>query len=72
MLAQLLIQFQKPIIIENSLQNATNQLTIERMERSVPNGAENGISQVSENLVIKERFIPPEFTENGKRLHKVL
>lgn len=78
MLAQLLIQFQKPIITENPLQNATNQLsndtfeaqlsntTIERMIRSIPSNNENTLNRDSENSAIKERFVAPDYTSNGK------
>lgn len=80
MLAQLLIQFQKPIIVENALQNSTNQLelstndtfsnyanssVINRMKRNVPNVGENAIPRESDHLPKKEHFLPP-FADNGK------
>lgn len=77
MLAQLLIQFQKPIIIENALQNATNPLTNgtfnnylnnsinERLKRSLPNVSENEVPRDQKNLVVKENLIAPELP-NGK------
>lgn len=80
MLAQLLIQFQKPIITENPLQNATNQLTndtfavplndttINRTIRSIPSHSENTINRDFDNLVIKERFVAQDYESNGKRI----
>lgn len=81
MLAQLLIQFQKPIITENALQNATNQLTnatfeaqldnstIERAIRSIPSDSETTINRDVDNLVKKERFIAPDYSSNGKAVY---
>lgn len=74
-LAQLLIQFQKPIDVENPLQNATsnpindtlldrlNNTTFERNVRSISYGEEtiNGNTDAR----IKERFVAPEFPTNG-------
>lgn len=79
MLAQLLIQFQKPIIVENALQNVTNQLpndtmteiatnlTNQRAIRSVwIDDDENAINNDAEHLVMKERFIRPVYASNGE------
>lgn len=76
-LAQLLIQFQKPIITENPLQNGTNQLTndtfatqfnqssLNRVIRSIPND-ENSINAGVAHAILKERYIAPEDFSNGK------
>lgn len=76
MLAQLLIQFQKPIIIENALQNDTNLLTndtsesaINRVIRSIPSVRDNIIEPDEENFVQKERFIAPNDFSNGETLN---
>lgn len=76
-LAQLLIQFQKPIDVENPLQNATdtnsindtlldrlNNTTLDRHIRSIAYGEDtlNGNNEAR----IKERFVSPEFPTNGK------
>lgn len=79
MLAQLLIQFQKPIITENALQNVTNQQltndtfnnylnnsTIERTKRMVTSNAENEVPRDPENMIVNESLIAPNYTANGK------
>lgn len=80
MLAQLLIQFQKPIVSENSVQNITNNSindTLpnqfnssinERNVRSVPYSEETLNEDVNFHIIHK-RFVAAEHSSNGKFLH---
>lgn len=75
-LAQLLIQFQKPISVDNPIQNATsnpindtlmaqlNDTTINRSIRSISFGEET-INDGFDSKLIKERFVASE-NSNGK------
>lgn len=78
MLAQLLIQFQKPIITENTALNTTNNVTnvtvatplnnfsVERSIRSLSLSDES-INTEEESRAIKERFVASDFPPNGMK-----
>lgn len=81
MLAQLLIQFQKPIIVENSVQNITsypindtltaqlNNTIVDRNIRSIPYSDET-IHGSFDSQVIKDRFVAPENSYGKMQIFK--
>lgn len=82
MLAQLLVQFQKPIVSENAIQNITNDSINDILPNHIINStiitepnipslplSEDTINDDINSHIIRKRFVAPEHSSNGKNLH---